>query len=81
MLVGWLGSALIVGAYALVSSGKVHGKHPAYQGMNLLGSLLLGVDVWLAGSMPAVALQVVWATIALLGLVSFFMHSRTSPQK
>lgn len=78
-LIGWFGTGCIVAAYILVSSGKVTGKSVSYQLLNLVGAAMLGIDVWVAGSMPAVALQLVWATVAIMSLVNIFW--RDSPKR
>ena len=41
--IGWIGTALIVIAYFLVSSKKVEGNSKIYQTINLLGAICVGV--------------------------------------
>lgn len=68
-IVGWVGTFLIVLAYFLVSYKKVDGSSKIYQGMNLLGAMGVGVNVFHQQAWPAVALQVVWGIIAIVALV------------
>jgi hypothetical protein len=65
---GWIGSFLIVLAYFLVSYKKVDAESKAYQAINLIGALGVGVNVFHQQAWPAVALQVVWGIIAILAL-------------
>lgn len=68
-LLGWTGTLLIVGAFFLVSRGKVDPKGRTYLLMNLAGSLGVGIDVYTDRSWPALTLQVVWILIALTGIL------------
>ncbi len=61
--VGWVGAALILAAYALLSLGKLHGRSPAYQWMNVVGSAGFVVNSGLNGAYPSAALNVVWMGI------------------
>ncbi len=65
---GTIGFVLILGAYWLVSSGRTTGAAPRYQLMNLAGAAVLVVYSALLGAWVSVALNVVWALIALHAL-------------
>jgi len=39
-----------------------------YQSLNLFGALGVGINVFVEGAYPSVAIQVVWALIAIFGL-------------
>ena len=67
-ILGWIGTLLIIGAYYLVSRNSVDGKNRVYQLMNFFGSSLLLIHVFHQRAWPAVALQLVWMTIALYTL-------------
>jgi len=66
---GWIGAFLVVLAYFLVSYKKVEGDSRIYQFMNLFGALGVGVNVFYQQAWPALAIQVVWGTIAIIALV------------
>ena len=69
-IIGWIGAALILGAYALLSfSEKVTDKSPVYHAMNLLGATGLGVNAYYAGAWPIVALNAALALIAIESLI------------
>jgi len=67
-ILGWIGMALIVSAFFLVSHGKIDPKGRSYQFMNVAGSVGIAVDVWHDRSWPAFVLQIVWILVALSAL-------------
>lgn len=67
--VGWIGTALIVSAYFLVSYNYVTSQSAIYQLMNLFGAICVGVDVFRKKSWPALTLQIIWGIIALVSLI------------
>lgn len=67
-IVGWAGAALILGAYALLTAGRVDGQSVIYQGMNVVGALGFIANGWWHGAMPSAVLNVIWAGIGLVAL-------------
>ena len=67
-IAGWTGALLVLGAYLLVSSGRVSGASPIFQWMNLLGSALFVLNTWWHGAIPSMALNIVWSGIAVAAL-------------
>lgn len=68
-VIGLLGPLFLLGAYALLSSGKLVATSPVYQVMNLLGA---GVMTWVGfatGTWAVWVLNGTWALIAILGLI------------
>lgn len=75
-VLGILGTILVLGAYFLVSSGRMQSASIRYQGMNLVGAgLLAAYQVFLA-AWPTVVLNIVWAGIA----VAAIMRVRRAPE-
>jgi hypothetical protein len=70
-IVGWLGAALILGAYALLSLGRVTARAPLYQWMNVVGAAGFIVNGTYHGAMPNAVLNVVWMAIGLYSLWRF----------
>jgi hypothetical protein len=68
---GWLGAALILVAYGLLSSGKLDGHSRRYQWMNVVGSIGFIVNSGYNGAIPSVALNVVWMIIGLIALARY----------
>ena len=72
---GWVGTVLIVIAYYLVSANKIPVTDKNYQWLNLVGSVLLGVNVLYRQAWPAFALEVVWGVIAIMALAKLRMKN------
>jgi hypothetical protein len=62
---GWLAALLILGAYALLSFGKIQARSKTYQWMNIAGALGFIINCAWNGAWPSVALNVVWLFIGL----------------
>ena len=65
--VGFLGMALIVGAYAYVTASKAANPFVLH-GMNLVGAALLILSLTVNRNLPSMVLESVWAVVALFGL-------------
>jgi len=75
-ILGWIGAITVIIAYALLSAGKLKNGF-LYQSLNFVASVLtvfalLQKDAWFS-----VALNVVWALIALLTIIRL-SHQKTS---
>ncbi|HAY08028.1 MAG TPA: hypothetical protein PKV67_08570 [Hyphomonas sp.] len=60
---GWLGASLILGAYILLSAGKLKGDSPVYQWMNVIGAAGFILNSGYHGAIPSVAINVLWIGI------------------
>lgn len=67
-LVGWLGALLVLGAYILVSSGRLSGESALFQWMNALGAGFFVLNTWWHGAIPSMVLNIVWSAIGFLAL-------------
>lgn len=68
-IVGLLGPIFLLGAYALLSSGRLTATSPAYQILNLMGAAVM-VWVGIVTNVWSVwVLNGVWSLIAVFGLV------------
>jgi hypothetical protein len=65
---GWAGALLILGAYGLLSTGKLRAATPLYQWMNVVGALGFILNSGWNGAWPSVALNVVWMGIGVYAL-------------
>lgn len=81
-VVGWLGMALLIGAYALVTMGKVQVTSLVFQLMNLFGGFFLMLNSAYYGAWPSAGLNVVWVVVGLVGLVRAGLRpgSRSGPR-
>ena len=67
-VVGWAGAAFILGAYALLSTGKVRAESLTYQFMNIFGAAGFMVNSGWNGALPSAALNVIWMGIGIYAL-------------
>lgn len=64
-IAGWLGAAILLAAYALVSYGAVGGRSGVYQMLNIVSGLLLGANAASHHAWPSTAVNVIWTGIAV----------------
>jgi len=76
--VGWAGASLILGAYLLLSMGKVTGQSLLYQGMNVAGAAGFIVNGWWHGAVPSAVLNVIWMMIGGVALWRMVAKRRSS---
>jgi hypothetical protein len=67
-VIGWIGAALILGSYALLSTGRVRAESVTYQLMNILGAAGFVVNSGWNGALPSAAMNVVWMGIGIYAL-------------
>ena len=75
---GWIGAALILLAYLLVTVGRLTGKSAAFQWMNLVGAAGFTINGWWHRAIPSAALNVIWMLIAAVALARLWMTRGSS---
>jgi hypothetical protein len=75
-VVGWTGATLILGAYILVTMGRLTGQSPAFQWMNLVGAAGFVVNGWWHGALPSATLNVVWMLFAAGALLTLWKRAQ-----
>ena len=75
---GWAGAALILGAFLLLSMGKVTGQSLLYQTMNVVGAAGFIVNGWWHGAVPSAVLNVVWMLIGGIALWRIAQRRKSS---
>ena len=68
-VIGWLGAALVLLAYALLSVRWMDGNSFSYQALNVTGAVMLVVNSYYLGAYPSVGVNAAWVGIALLTLL------------
>jgi hypothetical protein len=64
-IAGWSGTVLVLGSYALISSGKLQPRSALYQGMNVFGAIGLAINSGWNSAWPSAGLNIVWLGIAI----------------
>lgn len=75
---GWAAALLILGAYILLSLGKLAARGPLYQWLNVIGAGGFIVNSGYNGALPSAVLNVVWAAIGLFTLWSIRRAGQTA---
>jgi len=68
-IAGWIGVALLLIAYALISARRLAGDSTTYQLFNVAGSVLLIINSFFYGAYPSVGINIAWIAIALSALL------------
>ena len=76
-IVGWIGAALILGSYVLVSRGKLEGRSRMFQSMNVAGAAGLVVNSAWHAAVPSTVLNVIWLGV---GFATLWTLQRSSKQ-
>ncbi len=71
-VVGWIGGALILAGYFLLSNGKLDAKSPTYQWLNVIGAIGFIANSSWNGAWPSAALNVIWVGIGVVALWRMF---------
>lgn len=67
-IIGWAAALLILGAYGLLTAGKLKAQSPAYQWMNVVGAMGFIINSGWNRAIPSAALNVVWMGIGVAAL-------------
>jgi hypothetical protein len=67
-VIGWTGAALILGAYLLLSAGKLRSDTVAYHMMNILGAAGFVINSGWNHALPSAVMNVVWIGIGVYAL-------------
>ncbi len=67
--IGWIGAALVLLAYALLSIQWMHGNSFSYQFLNVIGAVMLVINSYYLRAYPSVGVNAAWVGIALLRLL------------
>jgi hypothetical protein len=67
-IAGWTATVLILGAYSLISFGKIEARSWIYQLMNIVGAAGFIINCAYNNAWPSVALNVAWIGIGIYAL-------------
>jgi hypothetical protein len=68
-IIGWTGSVLIVGAYALNLNGKLEANDMKYIWANIVGAVFFMINSYSHGAMPSVVVNIIWIGFAVNTMV------------
>jgi hypothetical protein len=67
---GWVGAAVLLLGYAMVSLKKAAGDSMLYQVLNIIGSILLAANTIAYGAYPSTFVNMVWIGIAIFAIAA-----------
>ena len=67
--VGWIGAALMLSAYLLLTVGRMTAQSALYKWMNALSAAGFIVNSGWNGAYPSASINVIWLAISLYGLL------------
>ena len=67
-IMGWIGSVLIVGSYALNITGRLATTSKLYVLANIIGGLFFVVNTYFHQAYPSMFVNIVWVIIAIVML-------------
>jgi hypothetical protein len=65
---GWAGAILILGAYILLTLGRIQAQSVMYQAMNVAGAAGFIVNGLANGALPSATLNIIWMGIGVYAL-------------
>lgn len=79
-VIGWIGSAAILSAYALNSYQKIRSDSLMFVMLNLMGGLLLMVYTFYKDAIANTFLNLVWVVVAVIALLKLSHRRSTKNQ-
>lgn len=76
---GWIGMIVVLTTYYFVTIGRWGPRTRIDEAMNIVGSFLIGANVYHYGAWPAFTLNVAWGTIALWNLSRKWHRTKRNP--
>ena len=67
-IMGWIGSVIIVGSYALNITGRLATTSKLYVLANIIGGLFFVVNTYFHQAYPSMFVNIVWVIIAIVML-------------
>lgn len=76
-IIGWVGAAMVLGAYLLVSAKRLAPDGLRYQALNVGGAFLLGVYALWHGAVAGAVLNGIWFIIGMAVAVRAVLGRRS----
>ncbi|MDZ4816027.1 MAG: hypothetical protein SGI71_07145 [Verrucomicrobiota bacterium] len=73
-VIGWLGAGCVLAAYFLVTIKKWKADSLWFQWTNVMGGILLAIMTFYKEAYPSTFLNVVWALIGIVAIVSLSLR-------
>lgn len=68
-IAGWIGAVCVLGAYMLLSAGRMSGNSVPFHLLNMIGAGGFVINTWWHGAIPSMVLNVIWCGVGLYSLL------------
>jgi len=68
-IIGWIGAALIVGAYYFDINGKLKSTSLIYIFCNLIGGIFFIINTFIHHAYPSMIVNIIWVIIAIAAIL------------
>ncbi len=68
-IIGFVGAAAIVVAYALLQFGRLQAQQRLYSALNAVGAMLILISLAVEPNWPSIAIESFWLLISVVGLL------------
>ena len=79
--VGWIGAICVLGAYILLTTGKLSEKSSHFHILNMIGALGFVINAYAHGAIPSMVLNVIWAGVGGYALIKIAHSSKLPPNR
>lgn len=79
-LIGFVGTALIIGAYLLLQINRISSDGLKYSVLNGIGALLILYSLIYKFNFPAFVVEVFWVGISIFGVARFYLQKRAGAE-
>jgi hypothetical protein len=73
-IIGWIGALLIILAYFFLTHHDLTSRSKLYQWMNLVGAVLLAINLYFNRAFPSFAINIIWFFIAIYGFYKIYKN-------
>jgi len=80
-LMGWVGAFLLLLAYFLLIHKNLNSRSKMYQWMNIIGSLMLGINTLIIKAYPSFITNIIWFLVGLYGIFHIVRHKKLPKRK
>ncbi len=75
-IAGWVGAVCVLGAYVLLSIGRLSSSSVLFHLLNIIGAIGFVINTWWHGAIPSMVLNIVWCGVGLYALAQIFRKAR-----
>ncbi len=65
---GWIATIIFIMAYYLITTNKVNNDSISYHLINLIGAIMLGINVYYHRAWPSFGMEIIWVLISIYGI-------------